>query len=164
MWLDMLKSHLRYLDLSSVELNGSHTPSKNGGNAVGYQARKACKTTNTLFISDSQGGILAIFTPQETQHHLANRHDLFQIQMLFEKIYTVLQEAGIKLECLFLNADSGFDSQDFCLASQKQVIIPDVKDYPRNSAIEISETYLSRTYIFDKQLYLDRCVIEHANT
>ena len=70
--------------------------------AVGYQGRKACKTTNSLFISDNQGVMLAMSTPQEGQHH-----DLFEIQSLFDEIYTLLKEAGINLDGLFLNADPG---------------------------------------------------------
>jgi hypothetical protein len=45
-----------------------HTAAKNGGEAVGYQGRKAANTTNTLFLSDNQGVMLAMFTPQEGQH------------------------------------------------------------------------------------------------
>lgn len=52
-WIDILSSNLQYLDLSSVEFDGSHKPAKNGGDAVGYQGRKACKTTNALFLSDN---------------------------------------------------------------------------------------------------------------
>jgi len=37
-WIKLLGEHLRYSDLSSIELDGSHTPAKNGGDAVGYQA------------------------------------------------------------------------------------------------------------------------------
>jgi len=41
------------LDLSSIQLNGSHTPANNGGVAVGYQGRKAARTTNALFVVDN---------------------------------------------------------------------------------------------------------------
>lgn len=54
-WIAILSSNLKYLDLSSVQFDGSHTPSKNGGDAVGYQGRKACNTTNSLFMADNQG-------------------------------------------------------------------------------------------------------------
>ena len=56
-------------------------------------------------MSDSQGVMLAISTPQEGQHH-----DLFEIQALFEELCIILKEAKIDLEDLFLNADPGFDS------------------------------------------------------
>lgn len=99
-WINILTNNLKYLDLSSIEFDGSHTPAKNGGDAVGYQGRKASNTTNALFISDNQGVMLAMSTPQEGQHH-----DLFQIQVLFEEICTLLKEAEINLKGLFLNAD-----------------------------------------------------------
>lgn len=67
-WINILKENKHHLDLTSAEFDGSHTPVKNGGDAVGYQGRKACKTTNTLFMSDSQGVMLAMSTPQEGQH------------------------------------------------------------------------------------------------
>lgn len=78
--------HREYLDLSSIELDGSHTPTKNGVEAVGYQGRKDCKTSNALFISDRQGVILAISSPQKGQHH-----NLFEIQTLFEELFTILK-------------------------------------------------------------------------
>lgn len=37
-WINILTTNLKYLDLSSIEFDGSHTPAKNGGDAVGYQA------------------------------------------------------------------------------------------------------------------------------
>jgi hypothetical protein len=46
------------IDLSCASLDGSQTPAKNGGEAIGYQGRKACKTTNSLFICDNKGVIL----------------------------------------------------------------------------------------------------------
>lgn len=157
-WLNLLRQNLKHLDLSSVEFDGSHTPAKNGGDAVGYQGRKACSTTNALFLSDNQGVILAMSTPQEGQHH-----DLFEIQMLFDEICGLLKAAGINLKGLFLNADPGFDSADFRAACEKEEIIANVKQNPRNSANSEPSVYESGTHIFDDQLYADRSVIEHSN-
>jgi hypothetical protein len=162
-WINILRENRQYLDLSSVELDGSgsppgHTPAKNGGDAVGYQGRKACNTTNSLFMSDNQGVMLAMSTPQEGQHH-----DLFEIQALFNEICTMLKEAGINLDGLFLNADPGFDSDSFREACEKENIIPNVKPNPRNSANQETELSPIGTAIFDELLYEDRTVIEHAN-
>ena len=159
-WLNILSQNLKHLDLSSIEFDGSHTPAKNGGDAVGYQGRKACNTTNALFMSDSQGVMLAMSTPQAGQHH-----DLFEIQQLFDEICTLLKEAGIKLQHLFLNADPGFDSEGFRLACAKEEIIANVKPNPRNGngVGEWQEAYQSGEHIFDEELYKDRSVIEHAN-
>lgn len=102
--------------------------------------------------------MLAMSTPQEGQHH-----DLFQIQVLFNEICTLLKEADIDLKGLFLNADPGFDSADFVAACEKEEIIANVKGNPRNSANQQPEPYESGTHIFDGELYEDRSVIEHAN-
>jgi transposase len=157
-WINILTQNRKYLDLSSVEFDGSHTPAKNGGDAVGYQGRKACNTTNALFLSDNQGVMLAMSTPQEGQHH-----DLFQIQVLFNEICGLLKAAGIDLKGLFLNADSGFDAVDFIAACEQEQIIANVKNNPRNSANQQTQPYESGTHVFDGELYQDRSVIEHAN-
>lgn len=157
-WINILKENKHHLDLSSAEFDGSHTPVKNGGDAVGYQGRKACKTTNALFVSDSQGVMLAMSTPQEGQHH-----DLFEIQSLFDEICTILKKAGISLDGLFLNADPGFDSDSFQEACRKENIILNVKPNPRNSTNQETELSPIGTVIFDELLYQDRTVIEHAN-
>ena len=157
-WINILKENHQYLDLSSAEFDGSHTPAKNGGDAVGYQGRKACKTTNTLFICDNQGVMLAMSTPQAGQHH-----DLFEIQSLFDEICAMLKQAEISLDGLFLNADSGFDSDSFREACEKENIIPNVKPNPRNAGNQESELAPIGIAIFDEQLYKDRTVIEHAN-
>lgn len=161
-WVKLLEANRQYLDLSSAEFDGSHTPAKNGGDAVGYQGRKAANTTNALFLSDKQGVILAMSTPQEGQHRAANRHDLYEIQALFEEICSLLKEAGICLKGLFLNADPGFDSEGFQQVCQQEEIIANVKPNPRNSPNQ-AEPYQSNTHVFDEALYKDRSVIEHAN-
>lgn len=157
-WINILKENRNFLDLSSAEFDGSHTPAKNGGDAVGYQGRKGSNTTNALFMCDNQGVMLGMSTPQEGQHH-----DLFEIQTLFDEICTMLKSAGINLKGLFLNADPGFDSQEFREACQKEEIILNVKANQRNSVNQQQEPYQSGTHIFDQELYKDRSVIEHAN-
>jgi len=157
-WVNFLKQNRQYLDLSSAEFDGSHTPAKNGGDAVGYQGRKASKTTNSLFMCDNQGVMLSMSTPQEGQHH-----DLYQIKELFDELCQLLKEAGIELEGLFLNADPGFDSDAFRQACEEKDIIANVKPNPRNSSKIDLEPYENGTHVFDEELYKDRYVIEHAN-
>ena len=157
-WINILTQNRQHLDMSSVELDGSHTPAKNGGDAVGYQGRKASKTTNALFLSDSQGVMLALSTPQAGQHH-----DLFQIQLLFDELCGLLKAAGPDLKGLFLNADPGFDSADFAAACEKEEIMANVKENTRNSAKAEFAVYQRGDHLFDEELYQDRSVIEHAN-
>jgi len=99
----VLRRNKRWLDYSGVQLDGSHTPAKNDGAAVGYQRRKKSRTTTALFLADKQGQPLACATPQA-----ANHHDNFQLAALFEEPCVLLEEAGIAVAGLFLNADSAF--------------------------------------------------------
>ncbi len=152
-WLNVLRLNKRFLDLSSLQLDGSHTPAKNGGQAVGYQGRKAAKTTSSLFLADNTGVMLACATPQAGNHH-----DLFEIETLFEELCVLLESVTINLKGLFLNADSGFDSQNFRLACEQREIETNIAFNPRShSSPTVEWTY------FDEELYKRRTVIEHAN-
>lgn len=152
-WLNVLRLNKRFVDLSSAQLDGSHTPAKNGGQAVGYQGRKAANTTTGLFVADNAGVMLACATPQAGNHH-----DVFAIEALFEELCVLLESAEINLKGLFLNADSGFDAQPLRLACQRREIHANIAANPRAGAKE-SDDYR----YFDEELYQRRTVIEHAN-
>lgn len=152
-WLNVLRLNKRFVDLSSIQLDGSQTLAKNGGQAVGYQGRKAAKTTTSLFLADNSGVMLACATPQAGNHH-----DLFEIETLFEELCVLLESVQINLKGLFLNADSGFDAQNLRLACEKRDIQANIAANPRSAVSQTTEW----TY-FDEELYKRRTVIEHAN-
>jgi len=153
LWIALLRSYRSYLDLSSVQLDGSHTPAKRGGQAVGYQGRKASKTSNALFLADNTGQMLALSEPQPGQHH-----DLYEIKVLFAELCGVLKEAAIDIKGIFLNADAGFDGQELRSACVEKEIEANIKPNPRNNKGNDTEDHF-----FDEQLYKRRTVIEQAN-
>lgn len=116
-WLKFLKTHKQQLDLSSVDLDGSHTPAIRGGQQVEYQGRKKRKTTNALYLTDRQGIPLAMSEPISGNHN-----DLHDIEVQFEVVTASLEEADIPVEGLFLNADTGFDSKIFRDSCTKKAI------------------------------------------
>ena len=148
-------SHRQTLDLSCIQLDGSHSPAQRGGEAVVYQGRKSSQTSNTLYLADNQGQMLACASPQAGQHH-----DLFKIQELFEQICDILQEADIDLSGLFLNADAGFDSQDVRQLCSQKGIEANIEQNKRNQ--KTVQEHVDYQY-FDEELYKRRTVIEHAN-
>lgn len=154
LWLKLLHLHRRLLDLSSIQLDGSHTPAKNGGAAVGYQGRKAARTTNALFIADNQGQPLALATPQAGQHH-----DTFQLGDVFAELCALLQEAGLVLDGLFLNADKAFDVNVFRQTCARYDIQANI---PRNRRATDWQTD-DDTPLLDPELYRRRLVIEQCN-
>lgn len=152
-WIALLRSKRAFLDLSSVQLDGSHTTAKRGGQAVGYQGRKASKTSNVLFLADNTGQMLALSEPQEGQHH-----DLYKIKDLFTGLCSLLKEAGIDSRGVFLNADPGFDSNELRSACSAEEIKANIKANPRNK-----EKDKGKDPYFDEELYKRRTLIEHAN-
>lgn len=151
-WIALLAANKSGLDLSSIQLDGSHTPAKNGGAAVGYQGRKSCKTSNSLFLCDNQGQMLAASMPQSGEHN-----DLFDITFLFEELLTLLNEADINCKGLFMNADPGFDSDSFRDTCSEKEIEANIKANPRNKGMTEQYRY------FDDLLYKRRTKVEHAN-
>jgi hypothetical protein len=57
------------LDMSIVNLDGTHTLAKRDGDAVGYQGRKKCKTSNILILTDKQGVLVGWSEPISGDHH-----------------------------------------------------------------------------------------------
>ncbi|QMU30987.1 IS5 family transposase [Adhaeribacter radiodurans] len=151
-WVELLKQQRGLLDLSCVQLDGSQTICKNGGDCIGYQNRKAAKSCNSLFLADNQGLMLAGSYPVAGQHH-----DLYQIRQVFEELGALLKEADIDIAGLFLNADAGFDSQVFRQQCSEMKIEANIAFNPRKG--EPSEEYV----YFDAELFKRRNVIERAN-
>jgi transposase len=152
-WIALLKANRSRIDLSSMQLDGSQTPCKKQGEHIGYQSRKAAKTTNALFLCDKEGQPLAMATPQAGNHN-----DVFDIQVLFEQLCALLQEAGIDLRGVFMNADAGFDVQVLREVCAEKEIEGNIAVNPRK-AKQQKEEYR----YFDEELYKQRYVIERAN-
>jgi len=150
-WIKFLNRHKAELDLSSVDLDGSHTPALRGGKDVEYQGRKKRKTTNALYLTDRQGLPLAMSEPLAGNHN-----DLYDIQVQFEVVTATLEDADIPVEGLFLNADAGFDSREFRKSCDKKQINANVCFNKRNRNVERDE-------YFDKELYNKRYMVERTN-
>jgi len=121
-WRSSMSLHRRTLDLSSLQRDGSHTPAKNGGAAIGYQGRKAGRTTNALFLADNQGLPLAMSRPRA-----GNQYDTFELERVFAELCDLLEAAELRLEGLFLNADKAFDVNNLrqaCAQRDSEVNIP----------------------------------------
>ena len=149
-WRILLSKHKHLLDMSSIQLDGTHTPAKRGGSAVGYQGRKKSKTSNMLIITDSQGIPLTCSNPIAGNHNDA--HDLVKT---VDKMMLNIQESNIRTEWLFLNADAGFDTKEFRSYCYENDIIDNIDQNKRNGK--------AGEYFFDPLLYKYRFVIERTN-
>lgn len=126
-WVHLLNRNKSLLDMSCVQLDGSQTRCRMGGESAGYQSRKSAKTSNMIFLCDNRGQMLSMGKPISGEHH-----DLYNIEDTLEDIFGLLDAADIECKGLFLNADSGFDSKKLRDILDKKEIIGNIKENPRN--------------------------------
>jgi transposase len=150
----MLKENRMYLNLSSINLDGTHTPVKRGGEQVGYQGRKKTVTTNLLIITDDQGVPIGWSKPISGDHH-----DSYELEKIASEIFSQMEEVGLPCEGLFLNADSGFDVTKFKELCFQKGIIHNIDENKRRGVKGDKET----SYVFDNELYKRRFVVEQLN-
>ena len=149
-WQYILNKYKSLLDMSSIQLDGTHTPTKRGGEAVGYQGRKKCKTSNMLILTDSKGIPLACSDPVAGNHN-----DAFELIETFEQMVSDIKLSDIRTDGLFLNADAGFDTTDFRQYCDRNEIIDNIDQNKRNGA--------DMDQLFDELLYRYRFVVERTN-
>ena len=148
---ELIKDHKHQLDMSLVNLDGTHSPAKRGGEAVGYQGRKKSKTTNMLILTDKRGVPLAWSEPQSGNHN-----DSFQLGKTANHIFKSIKNMGITIDGLFLNADAGFDTKEFRQKCEAHSIIGNIDFNKRNGSSRDN-------YLFDTQLYKERFSVEQLN-
>lgn len=150
-WIQLLSKNKSKLDLSSGDLDGSHTSALRGGEEVAYQGRKKRKTSTALYFTDRQGLPLAMSDPISGNHN-----DLYHVESYFNQIIQTLEKANIAVEGLFINADAGFDSVSFIKYCESKNIIPNIILNKRNGTDR-------EDYYFDEILYRERYAIERTN-
>ena len=148
LWHSLLCKFKSLLDMSSVQLDGTHTPTKRGGEAVGYQGRKKCKTSNMLILSDVNGMPLACSEPIAGNHN-----DAYELVKNFDNMLDSLRESQIPIDGLFLNADAGFDTKEFRNELYKVGIADNIDNNKRKDEASFK----------DDLLYQNRFVIERTN-
>lgn len=149
-WQVVLEKHKSRLDLSSIQLDGSQTPTKRGGEATGYQGRKKCITSNLLIMTDNRGTPLACGEPVAGNHN-----DAYNLVDTVHNMLTDIRSSNIDTSGLFLNADAGFDIDNFRIFCNQHEIIDNIDQNKRNGCV--SEN------VFDPVLYKCRFVIERTN-
>ena len=68
-----------------VQLEGSHTCCRQKGESAGYQARKKAVTTNSIFLCDNKGQMIAMGSPKAGNHN-----DLYEIEEVLKEILVLL--------------------------------------------------------------------------
>jgi transposase len=95
------------LDLSELNLDGSHAIAKKGGESVAYQGRKKAKTSNLLPITDANGYVVAC-----TGIVAGNHNDAFNLKLHLQAAFKSMKRLGLNFRGAYFNADAAFDIRD----------------------------------------------------
>ena len=129
LWLTLLDKHRCEFDMSSVDLDGSHTTALRGGEECGYQGRKKRKTTNSLYLTDRKGLPIMMSSPKSGEHN-----DTHDIEFVMEDIFADLERANIRVDGLFINADAGLDCDTLRDLLERKDVVANIRINKRRIA------------------------------
>lgn len=115
------------LDLSELNLDGTHTIAKKGGESVAYQGRKKAKTSNILPVVDKQGHILI-----STDIVAGNHNDSYELKDNLPQLFKDLKTLELDFQDNYFNADAASDSKDSRKTCFNHGVIPNILENSRN--------------------------------
>ncbi len=141
------------LDLSELNLDGTHSFAKKGGESVAYQGRKKGKTCNILPLMDKQGYVLASTGILAGQHN-----DAFNLKAHLQTAFTGMKQLGLVIKGAYFNADMAFDTRESRKTCFNHGLIPNIPENPRNR----QQTKRGRQRLFNAQVYAGRFCAERT--
>ena len=104
------------LNLSELNLDGTHAIAKKGGEAVAYQGRKKAKTTNVLPVTDGKGFIVA-----STGLLAGNHNDAYNLKLPLQEIFKSMKRLSLDFQAAFFI--------DFCNCRINQPLSEGIKPW-----------------------------------
>lgn len=141
------------LDLSQLNLDGSHALAKKGGESVAYQGRKRAKTSNILPIMDANGYILA-----STGIIAGNHNDAFNLKTHLQAAFRSMKRLGLTIVGAFFNADSAFDTREARRVCFNYGVVPNIAENRRNR----KTPKRGRKRLFNAEVYKSRFANERS--
>ena len=141
------------LDLSQLNLDGTHTIAKKGGESVAYQGRKRAPTSNILPLTDAHGYIVG-----STAILAGNHNDAFNLKAHLQTAFHQIKQLGLTLEGTYFNADSAFDTKAARKVCFNHGLIPNIAENTRNR----KKKKRGRPKLFCKTVYKDRFTNERS--
>lgn len=141
------------LNLSEINLDGSHAIAKKGGEVVAYQGRKKAKTTNILPMTDAAGFIVA-----STGLIAGNHNDAHLLKPHLQKAFKSLKHLGLEISGAYFNADKAFDTQAAQKTCFNHGLIPNIDENKRNR----KAAKRGRKRFFNQEVYKRRFTSERS--
>ena len=143
----------KQLNLSEINLDGTHAIAKKGGESVAYQGRKKAKTTNILPITDGDGFIIA-----STGLIAGNHNDAFNLKEHLQTAFKSMKRLGLVIEGAFFNADKAFDTKAARKTCFNHGLIPNMAENKRNR----KGNKRGRKRLFNAEVYKRRFTSERS--
>jgi len=141
------------LNLSEINLDGSHVIAKKGGEEVAYQGRRKAKTTNILPVTDAEGFIVA-----STGLIAGNHNDAYQLKPHLQQVFKSLKRLGLEISGTYFNADKAFDTKAARKTCFNHGLIPNIDENKRNR----QSAKRGRKRFFNEEIYKRRFTSERS--
>ena len=141
------------LNLSELNLDGSHAIAKKGGEAVAYQGRKKAKTTNILPVTEGNGFIIAT-----TGLIAGNHNDAYLLKNNLQNAFKSMKRLGLAIQGAFFNADKAFDTKAARKTCFNYGLIPNIDENKRNR----KTPNRGRKRLFNPDVYKHRFASERS--
>jgi len=152
-WQASIQTVQAELDVSQLNLDGSHAVAKKGGESVAYQGRKRAKTSNILPITDAQGYIVA-----STGIVAGNHNDAFNLKAHLQAAFKSMRRLGLTISGAFFNADRAFDTRAARKVCFNYGVVPNIAENRRNQ----KAPKRGRKRLFNAEVYKRRFANERS--
>lgn len=152
-WQHSLLTIQADLDLSELNLDGTHSFAKKGGESVAYQGRKKGKTCNILPLMDKRGYVVASTGIIAGQHN-----DAFNLTAHLRTAFSAMTHLGLVIKGAYFNADMAFDTRAARKTCFNHGLIPNIPENPRNR----QQPKRGRKRVFNAEVYAGRFSAERT--
>lgn len=153
LWQQSIRAIGDDLDLSELNLDGTHCLAKKGGESVAYQGRKKGKTCNILPVMDKHGYVVA-----STGILAGNHNDAFDLKDHLQTAFREMKQLGLVLKGAYFNADMAFDTREARKTCFNHGLIPNTPENTRNR----QRTKRGRKRLFNTSVYAGRFCAERT--
>ena len=153
MWQQSLLTIQQDLNLSELNLDGTHSLAKKGGQSVAYQRRKKGKTSNILPIMDANGYVVA-----STGIIAGNHNDAYNLKPHLQTAFKEMKRLGLAIQGAYFNADMGFDTREARKTCFNHGLIPNIPENRRKR----KQAKRGRKRLFNAAVYQGRFCAERT--
>lgn len=147
LWNESTENIRSLLNLSELNLDGTHTIAKKGGESAVYQGRKKAKTTNILPLLDKNGYPVA-----STEIIAGNHNDAYDLEKNLRDLFKDMKQRKLPITGSYFNADSAFDTKSARKVCFNNGVIPNIAENRRGR----KKPKRGRKRLFNEKIYKNR--------